>query len=104
MTSAPTSTRHKPGAEPEEKINYKNTGLTGPAPTGMTSHETILQLIGATTTATGLTVTATLDTGSYPIGIKISNRAMAALPITRDEFHGDWNYTLHPTHDTPEPA
>jgi hypothetical protein len=29
---------------------------------------------------------------------------MAALPITRDEFHGDWNYTLHPTPDTPEPA
>ena len=49
-------------------------------------------------------MTATLDTGSYPIGIKISNREMAALPITRDEFHGDWNYTLHPTHDTPEPA
>jgi hypothetical protein len=70
----------------------------------LTSHETILQLIGATTTATGLTVTATLDTGSYPIGIKISNREMTALPITRDEFHGDWNYTLHPTHDTPEPA
>lgn len=70
----------------------------------LTSHETILQLIGATTTATGLTVTATLDTGSYPIGIKISNREMAALSITRDEFHGDWNYTLHPTHDTPEPA
>ena len=70
----------------------------------LTSHETILQLIGATTTATGLTVTATLDTGRYPIGIKISNREMAALPITRDEFHGDWNYTLHPTHDTPEPA
>ena len=70
----------------------------------LTSHETILQLIGATTTATGLTVTATLDTGSYPIGIKISNREMAALPITRDEFHRDWNYTLHPTHDTPEPA
>ena len=52
----------------------------------LTSHETILQLIGATTTNTGLTVTATLDTGSYPIGIKISNREMAALPITRDEF------------------
>jgi hypothetical protein len=69
----------------------------------LTSHETILKLIGATTTATGLTVTATLDTGSYPIGIKISDRDMAALPITRDEFHGDWNYTLHPTSDTPKP-
>jgi hypothetical protein len=69
----------------------------------LTSHETILKLIGATTTATGLTVTATLDTASYPIGIKISDREMAALPITRDEFHGDWNYTLHPTSDTPKP-
>jgi Rhodopirellula transposase DDE domain len=48
-------------------------------------------------------VTATLDTASYPIGIKISDREMAALPITRDEFHGDWNYTLHPTNDTPKP-
>ena len=62
----------------------------------LTSHETILELIGATTTDTGLTVTAALDTGNYPIGIKISDSAMAALPITRDDFHGDWNYTLHP--------
>ena len=62
----------------------------------LTSHETILQLIGATTTATGLTVAATLDTGTYPTGIKISDREMAALPITRDEFHGDWNYTITP--------
>ena len=70
----------------------------------LTSHETILELIGATTTDTGLTVTATLDTGSYPTGIKISDREMAALRITRDEFHGDWNYTLCPTRDTPEPG
>ena len=55
-------------------------------------------------TATGLAVTATLDTGSYPTGIKISDREMTALPITRDEFHGDWNYTLHPTRNTPEPS
>ena len=70
----------------------------------LTSHETILELIGATTTDTGLTVTATLDTGSYPTGIKISDREMAALRITRDGFHGDWNYTLCPTRDTPEPG
>ena len=54
-------------------------------------------------TDTGLAVTATLDTASYPTGIKISDREMQALPITRHEFHGDWNYTLHPTRDTPEP-
>ena len=66
----------------------------------LTSHETILQLIGATTTNTGLTVTATLDTASYPLGVKISDREMRALPITRDTFHGEWNYTLRPR-DTP---
>lgn len=66
------------------------------------SLETIINLIGATTTTTGLTVTAQLDTGDYPTGIKITNRQMKDLPITRDPWHGEWNYTLHP-HDTPEP-
>jgi hypothetical protein len=69
----------------------------------LTSHETIINLIGATTTTTGLTVAAQLDTGAYPTGIKISDHEMKQLPITRDTWHGEWNYTLHPTHDTPEP-
>jgi hypothetical protein len=65
------------------------------------SLETIINLIGATTTTTRLTVTAQLDTGEYPTGIKITNRQMKDLPITRNPWHGEWNYTLHP--DTPEP-
>lgn len=68
----------------------------------LTSHETILNLIGATTTVNGLVVTAALDTACYPIGIKVTDRQMHDLPITRDEFHGDWNYTFHPCRDTPE--
>jgi hypothetical protein len=62
----------------------------------LTSHEVIVQTISATTTRTGLTVRAELDTGLYPAGVKISDQQMAALPITRHDFHGDWNYTLHP--------
>ena len=62
----------------------------------LTSHEVIVQTIAATTTRTGLTVQAELDTGLYPTGIKISDQQMAALPITRHIFHGDWNYTLDP--------
>ena len=69
----------------------------------LTSHEAIINLIGATTTTTGLTVTAQLDTAPYPTGVKVSDREMKDLPITRDPWHGEWNYTLHPTHDTPEP-
>jgi hypothetical protein len=67
----------------------------------LTSHQTIINLIGATTTTTGLTVTAEFDPDSYPIGVKITNREMADLPITRNAWHGEWNYTLHPS-DTPE--
>ena len=52
---------------------------------------------------TGLTVTAHLDTADYPTGIKISDEDMKNLPITRDAWHGDWNYCVHPRRDTPEP-
>lgn len=67
------------------------------------SHETIINLIGATTTTTGLAVTAQLDTGDYPTGVKITDREMKNLPLARDPWHGEWNYTLHPTRATPEP-
>jgi hypothetical protein len=33
---------------------------------------------------------------NYPTGIKISDKELAAVPLTRNEFHGDWNYTVHP--------
>jgi hypothetical protein len=62
----------------------------------LTSHEVLVQTIAATTTRTGLTVHAELDPGSYPTGAQISDEEMATLPITRHDFHGDWNYTLHP--------
>jgi transposase len=62
----------------------------------LTSHEVIVQTIAATTTRTGLRVRAELDTGAYDTGVKISDRQMDALPLTRHDWHGDWNYTLHP--------
>jgi hypothetical protein len=62
----------------------------------LTSHDVIINSIAATTTRTGLTVQARLDDGTYPTGIKVSNAQMAALPVSRHPFHGDWNYTLHP--------
>ena len=67
------------------------------------TYETIVNLIGKTTHRGGLVVRAQLDRGSYPTGVKISKRDMATLNIERDDFHGDWNYTLHPSRDTPEP-
>jgi Rhodopirellula transposase DDE domain len=62
----------------------------------LSSHEVIVQTIAATTTRTGLRVHAALDTSSYDIGVRIADRQLAALPLTRHDWHGDWNYTLHP--------
>ena len=62
----------------------------------LTSHEVILQTIAATTTRTGLRVSAALDTNTYPTGVRIGDAEMAALPLTRHAFHGEWNYALHP--------
>jgi hypothetical protein len=61
------------------------------------SHEVIIETIAATTTKTGLTVRAVLDTSTYPKGIKISDTQMKefqAAHLDRHEFHGDWNYTI----------
>jgi transposase len=62
----------------------------------LTSHEVVVSTIAATTTRTGLTVHAELDPGSYATGAKISDAQLAALPLTRHDWHPDWNYTLHP--------
>jgi len=67
----------------------------------LTSHEVIVQTIAATTTRTGLTVSAELDPGEYPKGIKISDRQMKDLEqraLRRHQFHGEWNYDLIPAH------
>jgi hypothetical protein len=55
-----------------------------------------VQAIAATTTRTGLRVHAELDAGVYQTGIQVSDRQMDALPLARHDWHGDWNYTLHP--------
>ena len=62
----------------------------------LTSHETVVQLIAATTTRSGLHVHAELDEATYPKGITITDAQMRALPVNTHEFHGEWNYTLLP--------
>ena len=60
------------------------------------TYETIVNLIGKTTHRGGLVVRAQLDRGSYPTGVRISEKDMATLNIERDDFHGDWNYVIRP--------
>ena len=60
------------------------------------SYRVIIDLISATTTETGLTVRAELDTNTYQKGIFVTDEELAAINITRADFHGEWNYTIKP--------
>ncbi|HEY5226179.1 MAG TPA: ISAzo13 family transposase, partial [Methylovirgula sp.] len=60
------------------------------------SHQVIVQLIAATTTKNGLDVRAEIDPNSYQAGIVVKDAELAAVNISRHEFHGDWNYTIEP--------
>ena len=61
------------------------------------SVETIVSLIGSTTTTTGLRIKAVLDKNSYEKAIKVLDEELASLQLKPHRFHGDWNYTIHPT-------
>ena len=62
----------------------------------LVSLQTIVQLIAATTTATGLKVRCAIDRKTYPAGVKVTDREMDAIDILRHSFHGEWNYTIRP--------
>jgi len=62
----------------------------------LVSHEVIVNLIASTRTEKGLTVHSEIDNGSYPMGIKVSKKEFDQINITRDNFHGEWNYIIRP--------
>lgn len=64
----------------------------------LTSYEVLLETISATRTSTGLTVHAALDENAYPTGrvLTRAERKSAERRVKRDEFHGEWNYTIAP--------
>lgn len=62
----------------------------------LVSHEVMVNLMASTTTRTGLTVHGALDTNTYPKGIKVTDDERNQLNLVRDEFHGEWNYTINP--------
>lgn len=60
------------------------------------SIETIVSLIGSTTTATGLRIRAAANHKRYDAGRKISKKEFADISLVRHSFHGDWNYAIEP--------
>ena len=62
----------------------------------LTSREVVVNLIGSTTTKTGLLVKAQLDEREYEIGKKISKEDLSKVNIEPASFHGEWNYSIVP--------
>lgn len=62
----------------------------------LVSREVVVNLIGHTTTTTGLEIHSELNEHSYPPGREVTEQQLERLSITRDKFHGEWNYTLAP--------
>ena len=64
------------------------------------SYQVVVNLIGATTTETGLRVRADLDGGFYPTKVKVTDTELASVDLRPHHFHGEWNYTIK--HQTTE--
>jgi hypothetical protein len=62
----------------------------------LVSHEVVVNLIGTTTTKTGLKVQCMLDENKYETGIKVSDEELAHINIVKNDFHGEWNYSIAP--------
>lgn len=60
----------------------------------LTDVRTVVELIGATTTKSGLSVQAVYDDGWYEKGVKITDAQFKAIPVTAHDWHGEWNYTI----------
>jgi hypothetical protein len=62
----------------------------------LVSYKTVVNLIASTTTQTGLKVRAALDTAHYETGVIVTDEELARVNISPAQFHGEWNYTIHP--------
>lgn len=62
----------------------------------LVSHEVVVNLIGATTTRSGLKVKARLDTSIYPTKIKVADDDINNVNLKPHKFHGEWNYSIRP--------
>lgn len=97
----PISVRHfPPGTSKWNKVEHRLFSMISMNWRGqpLTSYETIVELIGSTTTRTGLSVHAERDTRSYPKGVRIKDNEFAEIKrrLVPDAFHGEWNYQVVP--------
>ena len=93
-----TVAHHPPGTSKWNRIEHRLFAFISKNWRGkpLVTHEVIVQLIAATSTASGLSVQCRLDEEEYVTGIKISDTGMKAVNLVNEDFHGEWNYTIYP--------
>ena len=93
-----TVCHYPPGTSKWNKIEHRLFSFISMTWKGqpLINYEAVVNLIGATTTKSGLRVKAVLDTNDYEIGLKVTKSQMEGLSIRRHETHPDWNYTIEP--------
>src|SRR6516225_235166 len=62
----------------------------------LTSRAVVVNLIGSTRTSTGLEIHSELDENAYQTAIKVKDVELAAVQLKKEDFHGEWNYTILP--------
>ena len=98
-TGLTISVRHLPPATSKwNKIEHRMFSFISKNWRGrpLLTHATVVSLIAATKTSTGLKIRCQLDKRNYVTGIKVSDEQMAKIKIEHDDFHGEWNYTIRP--------
>ena len=98
-----TVTHLPPGASKWNKVEHRLFAFISQNWRGkpLVSHQVIVQLIGSTTTESGLRVCCEIDGNLYPKGVKVSEQEINAINIAHDEFHGEWNYTISSNQQPP---
>jgi hypothetical protein len=100
QTGLMLSVRHfPPGTSKWNKVEHRLFSFISSNWRGepLRDYETVVRLIAGTTTAKGLRVTCRLDHHKYPVGHKVTDEKFAQVHLTPDRFHGEWNYTIHPS-------
>jgi hypothetical protein len=92
-----------PGASKWNKVEHRLFSFISSNWRGepLRDYETIVKLIARTTTAKGLQVTCRLDRRKYRTGRKVTDEEIRRVNLTLDKFHGEWNYTIHPSTHQP---
>jgi hypothetical protein len=98
MGMAITVCHYPPGTSKWNKIEHRLFSFISLNWKGepLINFETVVNLIGATKTRTGLKVKAVLDENEYEIGIKVSNEQLEEIRLRRHSVHPSWNYTISP--------